>query len=802
MRAARLGCFTSVGIIAALATAFAIAGYAVANGGLMFSPGALNSQSGQSLGGVTSHAEIGGACSACHAAPWEPQTMQDRCLVCHQEVASQMLDLMTPHGRMYAIVPISECRDCHPEHRGEDASLTDIEGWRYPHELSGYFLDAHQFKAENDPFKCADCHGGDVTTFDAKTCTNCHGRMDQEFTVSHILAYGDSCLECHDGRDSLTTNFSHDAFQFKLTGKHAAAACVNCHRGAHSLADFKSPARDCASCHREDDPHGGSLGSDCASCHSPDGWTLLHFDHNRSVFKLEGAHVNVACERCHLNDVFKDTPTDCFSCHKQDDFHNGALGQDCASCHKPVTWKDISFDHSRASFQLTGRHAAVACGDCHKDLIFKGVPTACASCHVDVHFGQMGKDCAGCHNTFDWKDVNFDHSRTGFPLTGSHKRAACASCHANGLYKGTPSNCFACHASADAHNGQFGTDCGSCHTTTAWKDIRFDHNRTGFALTGLHVNVQCKACHVNDVFKGTPKTCFACHAARDAHNGQFGSDCASCHNASGWKNAAFDHNKTAFPLTGGHASVQCKTCHVNGVYKGAPKDCYSCHAAKDIHNGQFGAVCSACHTTSGWKNVTFDHGNTAFPLAGSHASAACKSCHVNNVYKGTPKDCYSCHAAKDKHNGQFGMDCGTCHKPTKWSDVNFDHNNTAFPLSGRHAAAQCQACHANGVYRGTPANCYACHASKDAHNGQFGVNCESCHNPGGWGNAAFDHNNTAFPLEGKHARLECRKCHGNGIYQGTPTQCIACHSDKDKHNGANGSDCAVCHTPTDWGRVK
>ena len=355
MRNARLGCLTSTGIIAALVTAFAIVGYAVASGGQMFSPGALNAQNGHLFGGVTSHAEIAGACSACHVAPWDSQTMDDRCIVCHEDVPVQMLDLMTAHGRMFAIDSAAQCRDCHPEHRGETALLTELDGWKYPHQLSGYFLNAHQFKAENEPFKCFDCHEADVTIFDENTCKSCHGQIDQTFMVKHILDYGESCLNCHDGMDSLTTDFSHASFQFKLTGKHIEVSCDKCHQPAHELADFQSLALDCHSCHESDDPHEGVLGPDCASCHSPEGWVPANFDHNRSAFKLAEAHADVACKNCHLDQLFKGTPSDCFSCHKHDDPHDGELGNDCASCHKPTTWKDITFDHSTSAFALNGQ---------------------------------------------------------------------------------------------------------------------------------------------------------------------------------------------------------------------------------------------------------------------------------------------------------------------------------------------------------------------------------------------------------------------------------------------------------------
>jgi len=801
MQTNRLGCLTSTGIVAALIAALAIVGLVIASGGLMFSPGNLNNIHGVLLGGVTSHAEIAGNCKSCHVAPWEKETMSDRCLVCHSNVNADMKDVLTPHGRMYAIDPQAQCRDCHPEHRGVNAMLTEIEDWRYPHELSGFSLAAHQFKAPEDPFKCADCHGSDVTTFDQAICISCHEQRDLAFIDAHKISYGENCTDCHDGVDRLGKDFTHANFAFQLTGKHTDIACENCHVNEHNLTEMAATAQDCTSCHIKDDPHQGALGPACAKCHTADGWKPAHFDHNLSVFKLTDAHTLVACEKCHTDKIFKGTPQDCFSCHKQIDPHTGALGQDCASCHTPTTWQDITFDHSKSAFPLLGKHTTVQCNACHKDKIFVDTPQDCYSCHAlkDAHNGQLGTDCARCHNPSDWKDVHFDHNNARFKLTGNHLNVACSACHVNGVYRGTPMNCYACHASKDNHNGQLGTACENCHNPSGWQNVTFDHNTTAFKLTGSHSNVQCNACHANGMYKGTPTDCYSCHAAQDHHNGQFGTACGSCHRPTSWQDVIFDHGKTAFPLTGKHVNVQCQACHKNGVFKGTPTDCYSCHAAKDNHNGQFGTNCGSCHNPSGWQNVTFDHNKSAFPLTGKHVNVQCSACHKNGVFKGTPTDCYSCHAAKDNHNGQFGTSCGSCHNPSGWQNVTFDHNKSAFPLTGQHVNVQCSACHKNGVYKGTPTDCYSCHAAKDNHNGQFGTSCGSCHNPSGWQNVTFDHNNTAFPLIGHHTNLSCSKCHSNGVYVGTPTQCIACH--QDQHNGANGTDCSICHTPIDWGKI-
>ena len=61
MRNSRLGCLTPTGIIAALLTAFVIAGFAFAQGGVLYSPGPLNAQAGEALGGAVGFHEHGGS---------------------------------------------------------------------------------------------------------------------------------------------------------------------------------------------------------------------------------------------------------------------------------------------------------------------------------------------------------------------------------------------------------------------------------------------------------------------------------------------------------------------------------------------------------------------------------------------------------------------------------------------------------------------------------------------------------------------------------------------------------------------
>jgi len=369
MRNKPLGCLTGTGIIATLITALAIVGAVFAQGGTLFSAGALNAQSGAMLGNVHSHAETGNNCDACHTAPWDSATMADRCETCHGDIVLQMQNVASLHGTLTKNDPKLGCRSCHPEHRGPTASLVELSGARFPHEAVG----------------------------------------------------------------------------FALVGQHANLTCGQCHQSNN----FKNAPTDCYSCHKQQDRHNGQFGTDCASCHTPDGWDRVSVDHSKFAFKLEGKHVNVSCEKCHQNGVFKGTPTDCYSCHQKDDRHNGQFGTDCAACHKPTNWDENTFDHNKSKFPLTGAHTSLDCKKCHQGTQFTGLSTDCVSCHAEpaAHMGQFGTDCASCHSTTAWKPAKFNGKHT-FPLDhGESGLVSCATCHPSSYSTYT---CYGCHEHNEA----------------------------------------------------------------------------------------------------------------------------------------------------------------------------------------------------------------------------------------------------------------------------------------------------------------------------------------------------------------
>jgi hypothetical protein len=399
----RLGCLTGTGLIAALITVIALVGFTLASGGHMFSSGDLNAQVGETVGGVTSHAQIP-ECKACHSAPWESDTMADRCLACHTNISEQMLNVAQLHGAISQKDPTLACRDCHFEHRGATASLTDMGSNVFPHAELGYSLVGHQLTAQKEAFVCSDCHGEDISIFAPDSCQSCHNEMDIVFTQAHVLSFGTECLACHDGVDRYGSDFNHNSFTFQLVGEHTEATCTGCHNNARTVADLQSAPQDCYSCHFQQDKHQGQFGTKCESCHTPDDWKSVTFDHNLSNFPLTGAHVTVQCENCHINNTFAGTQSACVACHAEPTEHLGQFGTDCVACHSTTAWTPATFNGNH-NFPLNhGEGGTVSCVTCHP---VNYTTYTCYGCHEHTESRIISKhreegildfqNCVECH---------------------------------------------------------------------------------------------------------------------------------------------------------------------------------------------------------------------------------------------------------------------------------------------------------------------------------------------------------------------------------------------------------------------
>lgn len=521
----------------------------------------------------------------------------------------------------------------------------------------------------------------------------------------------------------------------------------------------------CAKCH---EPGRGVASEKCLACHR-----ALR-DRVRTGRGLHARPEYGECKMCHVD-------------------HQGAE-------YELVWWGKPgreAFDHLHTGYALEGRHARIVCQDCHKpdlnrqrqslaaqgvDLTrtYLGLDTACTACHADEHRGQFsGQGCTSCHGQSTWKPApGFDHAKTPWPLSGKHVTVGCAKCHKEQAadpaspavryvrFKGVSGReCASCHE--DVHRARLGAACATCHSTSGWLRIQrasFDHARTTYPLEGRHSNVACDRCHRRGGRRPLERErCTDCHA--DAHFGQLAARadhgaCESCHNLNGFSPALYgidEHQKTAYPLTGGHLAVACNACHTpatgaelrelvgvripGGTSKRSPRlrfastACAACH--RDVHQGELDrwvkkGGCKSCHTVEKWSSAAagFDHGRTRYTLAGDHAQAACGSCH-KKVDAGSPRErvrfaglpvgCRDCH--DDPHRGQFDasgktVSCERCHAPDSLKASRFDHTRgSAWPLDGAHARVACSECHRretrDGVvfvrYKPLPTTCRGCH---------------------------------------------------------------------------------------------
>lgn len=353
-------------------------------------------------------------CLNCHA-DYHKNTLSKSCAICHDELAFKPVTKFN-HGNTR--FPLKgkhinvECNKCH--------KVETKNGEKY-----------QQF-----------------TGLVFNTCVSCH-------TDVHKNKFGQNCTQCHTVESFAVTkgmkSFDHDKTRYKLEGKHQVVNCKLCHK-----IKFTTPLKHdkCADCHL--DYHKGQfvkggIVPDCKLCHHQSGFansTYTLEQHNTSVFPLKGAHLAVSCLDCHKKTDrwnFKNIGNKCIDCHK--DIHATIIPQkyypenNCLSCHSNNRWNEITFDHSKTNFILSGVHKTQTCRKCHFTVKPDGSPQQlfvnfsgiCTNCHVDPHFKQFEQkgvtECKQCHAFDNWKAVNFDHNTTAFKLVGKHEKVECKKCH-------------------------------------------------------------------------------------------------------------------------------------------------------------------------------------------------------------------------------------------------------------------------------------------------------------------------------------------------------------------------------------
>ncbi|MBI4788417.1 MAG: hypothetical protein HY782_15405 [Chloroflexi bacterium] len=276
---------------------------------------------------------------------------------------------------------------------------------------------------------------------------------------------------------------------------------------------------------------------------------------------------------------------------------------------------------------------------------------------------------------------------------------------------------------------------------------------------------RCDLCHTP--FRGPDASlCVNCHG--DVANqistaqGVHGSlpepqKCAACHPDHKGRAASLTrtslvelpHNQFGFALNTHQrdydgAALTCRSCHGLPIQSNAASAavalsaCVDCHALRDAlfvadHRRKMGDTCLACHDGTA-RLQGFDHAKV-FPLEQKHAPVPCVKCHVNNRFRGTPRECVQCHQDPQVHRGQFSANCAACHTAAGWRPARLIQHR--FPLNhgNKGKESECKVCH--------PANyaaytCHNCHEHNQAKTAQQHVkpnvrdyrDCIKCHATG------------------------------------------------------------------------
>lgn len=283
---------------------------------------------------------------------------------------------------------------------------------------------------------------------------------------------------------------------------------------------------------------------------------------------------------------------------------------------------------------------------------------------------------------------------------------------------------------------------------------RFDHIKTGFSLTGAHAQVRCESCHIQGIFKGTPRDCASCHMAgnrmgaiaKPTRHVPTNSPCDSCHRTTSWTPASFSH--------AGVAPGACTTCHNGTMVSGKPGG----HILTT-------ESCDKCHRSTAWTPAGYNHAGIA--------PGTCATCHNGTTATGKPGG----HIAT-------ADSCDVCHRTSAWLPAGYNHAGVA--------PGTCTTCHgvtATGKPAGhvsTTASCDVCHSTaawKPAGYNHVGVvagTCATCHN----GSTAKGKTSNHVPTTGVNAWLSCDSCHKSTtsfanaklhssvtVTKGTCTQC-------------------------------
>ncbi|MHB8080021.1 MAG: hypothetical protein ACYDIE_12295 [Candidatus Krumholzibacteriia bacterium] len=541
-------------------------------------------------------------CISCHADlsgtdfPHKEKADPVACGGCHEEVAARYVQSL--HGRKVAegdkLAP--RCWDCHGSH--------DILPHTDPNSRVTKF---------NIPYMCGSCHkeGTAVSRFynipQDSILTHYSESIHGEGLYQKGLTITAVCTDCHTAHFVLP----HTDSRSSIARANVAKTCEQCHgrieqvhvkviRGAlWEKTPNQVPV--CVDCHQ---PHKvrrifyaeGISDRDCLICHSRPDIATTHEGRKISLTVSgpelhDSIHRNVRCAQCHSGvtpgharpcDTVA-TKVDCSTCHAEPvkQYQAGIHGQlaargdpdapRCTTCH--------------------GTHGVKAHLDPESPVFTRNVPQLCARCHGEGNPAQV-------RYKGDQKDIvaNYLQSVHGKGLTesGLVVTAMCADCHT--AHTELP----AADPASSVNPANIPHTCAKCHTGIGEIFARSIHAR-GKPKDGTPLPV-CSDCHTSHAIARTDA---------DAFKLEIVGECGKCHAAVTASYFETYHGKVV--KLGSAKTAKCYDCH--GSHDILPPSDPASHLSRQ----NVVATCAKCHPGShrrfaGYLTHATHHDRAKYPV--------------------------------------------------------------------------------------------------------------------------------------------------------------------------------------------
>jgi len=227
-------------------------------------------------------------CKDCHKTKLTDPLKHKLCTDCHEDYHE---------GQLSKESQTQDCKDCHSTKGFVGSSFTIELHNKLDFVLEGAHVATPCFVCHKEKEKWS---FKDIGT----NCADCHDDIHNSF-IDEKYYPQKNCESCHTVNWWAEINFDHSKTEYELKGKHQKQSCRSCHfkplgNGTYTQ-NFSNLNTNCTECHEDEHQKQFEINkeTDCFRCHTNNDWKAEKFDHNNTLFALDGKHIDVACSECH-----------------------------------------------------------------------------------------------------------------------------------------------------------------------------------------------------------------------------------------------------------------------------------------------------------------------------------------------------------------------------------------------------------------------------------------------------------------------------------------------------------------------